>query len=375
MRVLSLFPRILVALTLGAVMALSGTACDEAPADFSGEGGIFDSPVSAVINGDYVYILSANFDLSDEGDGAITIVDIKRSLVNRREGIVNRVSMPAYIGKMVISEDGQTGYLANRAGSSILLVDLSDPVRPELIDLNPDQGGTQGIRVGSEPFGLTLSPDETRLFVANVGSGDLSIVDVPGRQLIKNELLNWGLNDIGIQPGSPYAYITNKGLNAVAIYDITTSRFVTSFPLGGLTTGLGTDTRGIDFTSDGRWAFIAARNPESLLVVDTDKIPAQVDTAVVDILPMDLKPTAVRVAPNDYEVWVTNFDSHNVYAIDIRSRSVLDVVSTGAGPYDLAIADLDPDAPEQYYVFVSNFNSHNVSLIDGRTKEYVWVIP
>ncbi len=373
----SRFPRRHAAVVLAFACVLLVAGCGETPEEFAGEGGIFDSPLGIVVNGDFAYVMNGNFDLSDESDGAITVIDIPRSLVNRKDCIVGRVKTPAYIGKMVLTRDGRTGYIANRAGDTILYVDLADPALPKIVDLDPGRDGDQGVRVGIEPFGLTLSPDERMLYVTNVGSGDLSIVDLAGERLVKNEQMEWGINDIAIQPGATprYAYITNKGLNAVAIFDIITNRFVTAFPVGSMRTGLGSDTRGIDFTPDGKWAFIAARHPESLLVVDTSKVPGQVERAVVDLLPMDLSPTAVKVAPGGEEVWVTNFDSNNVYAIDIRSRSVLDVIPVGGGPYDIAFTEEDPDQPGQYYVLVANFRSHNVSLIDGRTKEYVWVIP
>jgi len=355
--------------------ALLTCACGTPPPTFQGQGGIIDSPVGVTINGRYAYIMNANFDLSGKGKGAITVIDIPTSLVNRFDCLVRRIEAPAYLGQMVLSPDRQTGYLANRAGDSILLVDLSDPSWPKIMDLNPDHRGNQGINVGSEPFGLTVSPDGRTLYVANVGSGDLSIVDLVQKKLVKNELLEWGINEVRIQPRSRYAYVTNKGMAAVALIDVRTNRFVTAFALGSQRTGLGIDTRGIDFTPDGKLAFIAARQPNSLLVVDTTKIPSHIDRAVMDILPMDLKPTAVRVMPDGREVWVTNFDSNNVFAIDVRTLSVLEVITVGGGPYDLAITDEDPENPGQYYVFVPNFTSHNVSLIDARTKEYIWAIP
>ncbi|MBZ0272576.1 beta-propeller fold lactonase family protein [bacterium] len=362
-----------IAAILVLVAFISG--CGEPVDEFSGEGGVFDSPVGIVVNGRYAYVTNANFDLSDDSAGAITVIDLDRALVNRHDPVIERVRTPAYIGKMVMSPDRSLAYLANRGGDSVLIVDLSDPASPRIVDLEPGRDGDQGIRVGVEPFGLTMTPDGEKLFVANVRSGDLSIVDVAERRLIKNELLNFGINEVAVDPLGRYAYVTNRGLASVVLIDVATNRFVTAFALGSRRTGVGIDTRGIDFTPDGRFAFVAARSPESVLVIDTDKIPGRADAAIVDILPADEAPTAVRVTPDGAEVWVTNFVSNNVIIYDVDSRGVLEVIPTGLGPYDIAFTEPDDRDPEQYYALIANFDSHNVSLMDARTKEYIWVIP
>ncbi len=351
------------------------TACSSDTDEYFGAGGAIDSPVSVTINGDYAYVMNANFDLSGDKTGAIAVIDIPRSLINRNDCIINRLETPSYIGQMAMNANGTLGFLANRRGNSVMLIDLEDPADPLIIDLDRDQEGDQGIKVGIEPFGVTLSPDEKTLYVTAVGSGDLSIVDLVERRLIKNEQIGWGINDIGIQPGGSYAYITNKGVGSVALIDVVENRFVTTFALGSYMQGIGSDTRGVDFTPDGQWAFIAARNPESLLVIDTSKLPDYPGEAVVDLLPTDSKPTAVRVTPDGREVWVSNYYSNNVIAYDTRTHAALEVITVGDGPYEIAMAPSGTGVDGHYWVFVANFRSHNISLIDSASKEYIWVIP
>ncbi|MCB1154548.1 hypothetical protein KDL45_12920 [bacterium] len=357
------------------LIALAAAGCGSAPDEFAGEGGIFDSPVDVVVNGNAAYVMNANFDLSDEKDGAITVVDIPACLINRKECIVRRVETPAFIGEMVINQDGTAGYLANRRGDTVLLVDLSDPWTPEIVDLDPDKDGDQGIKVGVEPFGLSLSPDETTLYVTNVGSGDLSVVDLDTEELVKNELLASGISEVEIQPGSDYAYITNKGRISVTVFDIESNRLVTALPFGSFLTGVGTDTRGIAFSPDGTTGFIASRNPDSLLVIDTTKIPENVDQSVIDLVATGNGPSGVSVTPDGAEVWITNYSSNNVFAYDAETREVLEVVSAGLGPNALAMAAPVEQDPEHYFILVTNFLSHNVSLLDARAKEYIWAIP
>ena len=62
-----------------------------------------------------------------------------------------------YIGDMVLSGDGRTLYAVDQIGFSLLIIDTeAGAVR-------------QRVPVGRYPFGVCLSPDETRVYVANVG--------------------------------------------------------------------------------------------------------------------------------------------------------------------------------------------------------------
>lgn len=62
-----------------------------------------------------------------------------------------------YLGDMVLSQDGQRLYVVDQIGFRLLII---DPQRRKLL---------QSVPVGRYPFGVCLSPDEQRVFVANVG--------------------------------------------------------------------------------------------------------------------------------------------------------------------------------------------------------------
>ena len=355
-------------------IAVAMVAC-EAPTQEFGEGGALDSPIGIAIHGDYAYITNANFDLSDDKEGWIAVIDLYTALRNRKKCILNRMITEPYIGDIVINDEGSLAYIANRKQDLVMLVDLSDPVNPEIIDMEPEKKGIQGIKVGIAPVALALSPDETFLFAANVGSGDLSIIDTATRKLIKNERLGAGINAVAVDPEGKYVYVSNKGLNSISLLEIETGKFVTSFAVGDQRSGIGQDTRDIDFSKDGRYAYISAGEPPSIMVVDTDKLPHYPDRAVIEYIPMDSKPTAVKLSPDGSELWVANYFSSAVYVVDTYYHEIIDVVDTGIGPYDIAFFPGTPQDPDHYYALVTCFYAHNLSLIDARSKELIWAIP
>jgi YVTN family beta-propeller protein len=343
--------------------------------EFSGEGGVLDSPVSLAVFGDYAYVANSNFDLSDDGDGWLSVIHIPTAIRNRKQCIVSRVNTEPFLGQILINREGTIAYVAGRKQNRVLLFDLSDPERPEQIDTDPSEDGVQGIQVGVEPVGLALARDEQILLVANVGSGDLSIVDLSKSRLIRNLRLGWGITRVAVDPEGRYAYVTNKGINSISVIEIETARFVAGFSVGDPNTGLDQDTRGVAFSKDGKYAYIAVRRPPSLAVIETEKLPYYPERAVQQYIPMDNQPSAVAVTPDGKEIWVANYASSSVFVIDARSHTVSDVVQVGTGPYDIAFSTENPDDPGHYYTFIANFLSHNVSLLDSRTKDYIWAIP
>jgi len=95
-------------------------------------------------------------------------------------------------------------------------------------------------RYASQPFGVAIAPDKSRIYVTSGGSEIVTVVDVP-------RLLNF----IHTHPG-PYT----QDLSAAANY------VVTRIPVGH-------NPRGLTLTRDGRQLFVANRLEDTVSVIDT----------------------------------------------------------------------------------------------------------
>ncbi|MDH5475419.1 MAG: bifunctional YncE family protein/alkaline phosphatase family protein [Cyclobacteriaceae bacterium] len=69
-----------------------------------------------------------------------------------------------YIGDLTLSEDGSTIYAVDQIGFRMVIVDT------------PTQSLTHSVPVGRYPFGICLSPDEKKVYVANVGMFEYSYI-------------------------------------------------------------------------------------------------------------------------------------------------------------------------------------------------------
>jgi len=357
------------------LLAIWAASC-ATPPSFQGEGGILDNPVSVAISGRYGYVTNANFDQSGEGRGFIAVVDLWRALSNRKDCIVNWVFTDPFIADIKISPDGKTAYIANRDRSQIQLMDLHDPVHPKFIDLDPQKPGFQGIRTGIQPVTMTINRAGTRMYVADVGSGDIAMVDLEENYVIRHTHIASGVSEIALDPQEQYCYITNKRMGTISVLDASTNEFVTSFtPSKGKRRSHG-DIRGIAFSKDGTVGYAGVRGPDGVLAFDTSKIPVYAEDAPFDWIPTGIAPSGIALSLDGTELWCLNYQGGSIVILDTLINQPKFVIHAGAGPFHIVFFDhLIPEDPDHAFALVTNFLSHNLSLYDVRTKEYIWAIP
>jgi hypothetical protein len=131
----------------------------------------------------------------------------------------------------------------------------------------------------------------------------------------------------------------------------------------------GADIRGILFSADGSRAFILHRNdsdapsnPAALVEVDrtplADGTPAN---APMDLLEVCSGPTAMQMhdAGRGDRIFVTCYDSGEIYVVDPTAFVITAVIEVGAGPTGLVFAPRDPGT-----AYVASFANSHLSVID-----------
>lgn len=112
---------------------------------------------------------------------------------------------------VVPSPDDSTAFVSLWNGAAVAVVNLAS-------------GTTSTIAVGKNPEGLALSPDGTRLVVANSDSDSLSVIDVATRVVVDTL---WVAGEDALRGASPSAgafdaagrlYVVNAGDNAVDVF-------------------------------------------------------------------------------------------------------------------------------------------------------------
>ena len=92
---------------LAVMTAMLLCSCAESE-EYSGDGGILDSPIGVAVYGQYAYVTNANYDLSGDGKGWVAVIDLKIALSDWKHCIVYRLFSDPYLGDILIKKDRTT---------------------------------------------------------------------------------------------------------------------------------------------------------------------------------------------------------------------------------------------------------------------------
>lgn len=138
--------------------------------------------------------------VSNEAAGTVSVVDLRRGTVVRTITVGAPLSHPQGI---VIDAAGRRAYVALSASDQVVVVDL----RRRAVERTIWVGRAAGL--GTKPTSLALSPSEDRLFVAESGADELSVVALPSSRTRRDQ--RWTV--IGRIPtaAQPQAVVTTTG--------------------------------------------------------------------------------------------------------------------------------------------------------------------
>ncbi len=201
------------------------------------------SPDGAKIYATHVYPNPSPYRTAPESE--ITVIDTGRAVV------VDRIPLHAIAGVFhaAVSTDGRLGVVAEYHPKNLVTLahlehggafedtitlfgaDVGKPVEVPLDELE---------RYASQPFGVAIAPDKSRIYVTSGGSELVTVIDVPRL--------------LGYIHTHPSGFVQN--LSASANYVVTRI-------------AVGMNPRGLTLTKDGRRLFVANRLDDTISVVDT----------------------------------------------------------------------------------------------------------
>lgn len=106
------------------------------------------------------------------------------------------------------------------------------------------------IKVGKEPRCLAITPDNSRVYVTNMESGNVSVINAVTRKLIKN--IKVGAEPFGcaLTPDGSKLYVANFSSESVSVISTTTNKVIKTIQ------NVGPFPRGIAITADGSRAYV-----------------------------------------------------------------------------------------------------------------------
>ncbi|HEX4343856.1 MAG TPA: beta-propeller fold lactonase family protein [Verrucomicrobiae bacterium] len=210
------------------------------------------------------------------------------------------------------------------------------------------------IPAGSDPEQFCLSPDGTRIYIANEDVGAATVLDSATGKTLTFIPVTREPEGVGASPDGKFFYVTCETGGDVFAIDAKTFKI-----LGHIV--VHPRPRSVAFLPDGTRAFIPSESVGELNVIDT----ANQKLLKVITLPKGSRPMTVKVSADGKKVYASTGRGGTVCVVDANTFEVLNTITVGKRPWGI---DLSPDGK---YLFSANGPSDDISVVDLATEKEI----
>ncbi|MDO9268513.1 MAG: autotransporter-associated beta strand repeat-containing protein [Methylobacter sp.] len=213
--------------------------------------------------------------------------------------------------------------------------------------------------VGNGPVDAAVRGDQAFAYVTNVNADTLSVIDTSNHTVVQTIGTGDAPRGVAVSPDGSRVYVANNNnSNTVSVFsaDALTGQLSLSTTIA---TGAGSKPRRVVFSQDGSRAYIAnqgsAGNNGSVSIVNTatNAIIGTVATGG-QLLNMAINPAGTRI-------YVTS-STNVVFVINTVSQSVIASPATGNLPFGVAVS------PDGAYYYITNNNDHTIQQYDAASN-------
>ena len=199
------------------------------------------------------------------------------------------------------------------------------------------------VGVGSTPWGVAVSPDGSRVYVANYGDSSVSVINTATNTVVTTVSVGSYPWDLAMSPDGSRVYVVNYYADSVSVIATATNAVVA-------TVGVGSYPQAVAVSPDGSRVYVANYGGDSVSVINT------ATNAVVATVSVGRRPSGVAVSPDGSRVYVPIEDS-KVKVINTATNAVVATVGVGSYPYGVAVG------PGGSPVYVTNSEAASVSVL------------
>ena len=166
---------------------------------------------------------------------------------------------------------------------------------------------------------------------------------------------------VAISPDGRLAYIANRAAGVVTVLDMTINKVIAQIPVPA------GPPQFIAVTPDGRRAYVSIYNADKTInlvaVLDTKT------TRLLGTIPVEQKPYALAVTPDQRFVYVPSHDTGHIDIIDVASSTVVRNVAVPANPHWVTFTS------DGKFAYIADHESNVLTVLDTSTNTIVHTIP
>ncbi len=211
------------------------------------------------------------------------------------------------------------------------------------------------IAVGNQPYGVSNSPDGSRVYVTKVGSDNVSVINTASNAVVATIVVGDSPYGVSTSPDGSRVYVANAVSGNVSVINTATNTVVA-------TIGVGNYPYGVSTSPDGSRVYVTNAVSNNVSVINT------ATNAVVATIAVGNQPYGVSNSPDGSRVYVTNFGSDNVSVINTATNTVMANIPVGYNSFGVSTS------PDGSRVYVANPGSNYLSVINTATNTVVATI-
>jgi YVTN family beta-propeller protein len=274
-----------------------------------------------------------------------------------------------------VSPDGRTALATNYGtreapGSTLTVIDLLGARVVKTIDLGPgrrphgvrwldarraavtaegskallvvdvEKGAVEtSIETGQEVSHMVaIAPDGTRAFVASIGSGTVTAIDLAQRKVLGQIATGKGSEGIAVTPDGKEVWVTNREADTVSVVDATGLKILAELPSKSFPIR-------VAFTADGRRALVSHARSSDIAVFDvaartelsrmSAKLPTVASEGRVLAFPGGT-PVGIVIEPAGQRAYVAHTNADAVAVFDLATGTVVATLKAGREPDGMA---------------------------------------
>lgn len=166
-----------------------------------------NGPHEAAASPDGALVIAANYGTRGKPGNTLTLIDVARASVVKTIDL-GKYSRPHGVQWLA---DGKRAVVTAEDNEALLIVDVDAGRVTEVIET--------GQKVSHM---VAVAPDGSRAFVANIGSGTVTAIDLDRAKRLANVVTGDGAEGIDITPDGREVWVTNRAQDTVSIIDAKT---------------------------------------------------------------------------------------------------------------------------------------------------------
>ncbi len=181
---------------------------------------------------------------------------------------------------------------------------------------------------------VTYAPQNQIAYVANIGSGTVSVIDVKQNALLQHITLKPGIEGIHVSPDGKELWVANQKENITTVISTTTFETITTFPAQQTAYRVG-------FLPNGKYAAVSNGGSGSVSIYDVAGKKWIKDIDLVTELAKQPVPGGITASSNSEWLFVCTTGMNQVVVIDTKTWTVAARIDTGKNPDGLYFSKIN----------------------------------